>query len=320
MQSTASKTEVEKNCIQLYAPSYYQAFSCIADRCRHSCCIGWEIDVDEQTLEIYRSLSDGYGKTVAESIDEEDVPHFRLTAGECCPHLDEHGLCRIIKSMGEGYLCEICREHPRFYHDTPKGKEVGVGMACEEAARLILQSEDFDTFVEVGSVEGRAVRSGSGFDALAVRAELYARLSDQSCPYAERLHQIADVYGVSLASRTDAAWRKLLDGLEYLDEAHRRLFRCYTSFPNVPATIEEPLCRALAYFIFRHCSATRDAGAFRESLGFALFCERLIASVAVKEKIANTEPLSEVARLVSEELEYSEENTDTIKLAFSEPF
>ena len=316
MKSTACKAGAAKNCIKLYAPRYYRAFSCIADRCHHSCCIGWEIDVDEQTLEIYRSLSDGYGKTVAESIDEEDVPHFRLAVGDRCPHLDEQGLCRIIKSMGEGYLCEICREHPRFYHDTPRGKEVGVGMACEEAARLILQSEDFDTFLEIGAVEGRALRGRRGFDALAVRAELYACLSDRSRPYAERLHQISSVYGISPASRTDAAWRKLLDGLEYLDEAHCWLFCCYTSLPNVPAAIEEPLCRALAYFIFRHCSATRDADAFRESLGFALFCERLIASVAAEKRITDTESLSEVARVVSEELEYSEENTDTIKLAF----
>jgi lysine-N-methylase len=158
MKSTACKAGAAKNCIKLYAPRYYRAFSCIADRCRHSCCIGWEIDVDEQMLELYRSLSVGYGKTVAESIDEEDVPHFRLVAGDRCPHLDEQGLCRIIKSMGKGYLCEICREHPRFYHDTPRGKEVGVGMACEEAARLILQSEDFDSFVEIGAVEGRALR------------------------------------------------------------------------------------------------------------------------------------------------------------------
>ena len=25
-------------------PSYYKDFKCIADKCRHSCCIGWEID------------------------------------------------------------------------------------------------------------------------------------------------------------------------------------------------------------------------------------------------------------------------------------
>jgi lysine-N-methylase len=32
--------------MKLIAPDTYPEFCCIADRCRHSCCIGWEIDVD----------------------------------------------------------------------------------------------------------------------------------------------------------------------------------------------------------------------------------------------------------------------------------
>ena len=44
------------------------------------------------------------------------------------------------------------------------------------------------------------------------------------------------------------------------------------------------------------------------SLGFALFCERLICSL-VKLGIE----ITEAARIVSEELEYSEDNTESIK-------
>ena len=32
--------------MQIIVPDYYKEFSCIADHCRHSCCIGWEIDID----------------------------------------------------------------------------------------------------------------------------------------------------------------------------------------------------------------------------------------------------------------------------------
>ena len=45
--------------MKLYAPKYYKNFKCIADRCPHSCCIGWEIDIDRTTLTKYESLSDG---------------------------------------------------------------------------------------------------------------------------------------------------------------------------------------------------------------------------------------------------------------------
>ena len=33
-------------------PNYYDKFKCIADRCKHSCCIGWEIDIDDDTMEL----------------------------------------------------------------------------------------------------------------------------------------------------------------------------------------------------------------------------------------------------------------------------
>ena len=37
-------------------PSFYPDFQCRASRCRHSCCKGWEIDIDEDTAEKYRTM------------------------------------------------------------------------------------------------------------------------------------------------------------------------------------------------------------------------------------------------------------------------
>ena len=33
--------------MKTYAPNYYKSFKCIADRCRHSCCKGWNVYLDE---------------------------------------------------------------------------------------------------------------------------------------------------------------------------------------------------------------------------------------------------------------------------------
>ena len=38
------------------APLIYPEFTCIADRCRHSCCIGWEIDVDQESMALFGQL------------------------------------------------------------------------------------------------------------------------------------------------------------------------------------------------------------------------------------------------------------------------
>ena len=42
-------------------PNYYKNFRCIADKCRHSCCVGWEIDVDDATMEKYKLIEGDMG-------------------------------------------------------------------------------------------------------------------------------------------------------------------------------------------------------------------------------------------------------------------
>ena len=181
--------------MNLYAPKYYKKFVCSADKCKHSCCIGWEIDVDDVTLKKYQTSKHGYGKKIVDSIDFAETPHFRLCEGERCPHLNESGLCNIILSIGEDHLCDICREHPRFYHDTIRGKEVGLGMACEEACRLILASDDYAQFDAIEELD--IEEENFDFNALLLREQLYLILSDPSLSYEKKRSLIAEQHGVS---------------------------------------------------------------------------------------------------------------------------
>jgi lysine-N-methylase len=295
--------------MKLSAPKYYKSFSCIADRCTHSCCVGWEIDVDGVTLKKYESLEGEYADVIRSSIDGDGTPHFRLGAGERCPHLDGCGLCNIIKEYGEGYISQICREHPRFYHETTEGLEVGVGMACEEAARIILSSDGYAEFDVVGEVGDEDYEADA--DVLFERGEIYRILSDKSRPYTERLALLSEKYGASPSIIPDGEWRKLLSSLEYLKPEHRELFAGYSS-AHRNAGFEYELERALAYFVFRHVSPSRTREELTANLGLALFLESLISSIAYSRGIEDFEKLVELCRTVSEELEYSEDNTDTI--------
>ena len=295
--------------MKLLAPEYYNDFKCIADKCRHSCCVGWEIDVDGDTMARYEALDSGYGPEIIGSIEKGDTPHFRLCEKDRCPHLDERGLCRIITELGEGYLCHICREHPRFYNDTPYGKEVGLGMSCEEAARIVLSSDSYGNIIEIGETDGE--ETGSFFDPIPHRERIFSILSDRSRPYAERLAAISEEYDVSPDAVAEERWRELFGELEYLDESHRELFKAYSSDKKTPAELEKKLERALAYFVYRHCTGAWDEDEFRASLGFCLFCERLVASVAPL-----CESIFDAARIVSEEIEYSEDNTEMLKEKF----
>ena len=298
--------------MKLFAPKYYERFVCIADRCRHSCCVGWEIDVDQDTYQKYAELSGGYGDEIKKSITHGDTPHFALCEGDRCPHLNENGLCKIILNLGEDHLCDICREHPRFYNFTSHGKEVGLGIACEEACRIVLSSDDYNTIICLGDDDSEP--DDYCFDATVHRDEIYRLLSDRSKPYTERLDMIRDMHGVSLSIHNDDRWREIIGSLEFLDESHRDLFMQFTSAPKRSNETEKLLERALAYFIYRHCTEAYDEYELRISLGLCLFLESLLASLM--QGASDFSKICDFARIISEELEYSTDNTDSIKNEF----
>lgn len=292
--------------MKLYAPKYYKRFKCIADKCIHSCCVGWEIDIDERTLEKYRTLSGGYADAIRASITDDGTPHFALGAGERCPHLDECGLCRIISNVGEEYLSDICREHPRFYNFTDVC-EVGIGISCPETARIILGSADYAEMLEIGEVDAEPYESD--FDARAERAKIYATLSDASHGYSERLAQIYRRYAIDVGD--DESWLGALGGLEYLDVEHKLLFMSYSAALR-PDGCEEYLERFLAYLIYRHSTEALDLEDFCARLSFCLFCERLLAALICSEGAKANEEIEALSVIISEELEYSEDNTYTL--------
>ncbi|MCR4646690.1 MAG: flagellin lysine-N-methylase [Oscillospiraceae bacterium] len=119
-------------------PSYCDTFRCIADQCTDNCCIGWEIDIDSETLAYYQSVPGAFGQRLGGHIADGC---FILTENERCPFLNSRNLCDIYTELGEAHLCQICTDHPRYYEWFGSVKEGGIGLCCEEAARIIL-SED----------------------------------------------------------------------------------------------------------------------------------------------------------------------------------
>lgn len=289
--------------MKLYAPTYYKNFKCIADACEHSCCIGWEIDIDENTFQKYKQLKGEYGEAIKKSISTEDTPHFQLCEGDRCPHLDERGLCKIILNVGEDYLCDICREHPRFYNFTSVA-EVGVGMSCSEAARLILSSPDYASMEEVGEVD--AVPDDVLFDGRAERTKVYTVLQEND--YTSALAQIYRTYSIDVGN--DEAWLQILDSLEYLNADHKQLFMRYSSKLRPEGEgKEEYLKRFLAYLLYRHCTEAIDEDDFCVRLSFCLFCERLLASLISSQRAESLQDIATLTSILSEEIEYSDDNT-----------
>ena len=118
-------------------PHYYKAFHCIASDCRDNCCVGgWEIDIDEETAQYYLSMEGEFGDRLRNSITRTDEYCFRLKDGKC-PFLDSRGLCEIYQVLGEDKMGVVCTQFPRYTEYYGAVKETGIGLACEEAARII---------------------------------------------------------------------------------------------------------------------------------------------------------------------------------------
>ena len=301
--------------MEIYAPKYYLDFKCKASNCKHSCCIGWEIDVDKNTLEKYTNLTANYKDEILNSIDYAPTPHFKLLKNERCPHLDQNGLCKIISNLGEDYLSNICREHPRFYNYTPSGLEVGLGLSCEESCRLILSSPSYCKFIKVGLSNEN--EENFEFNPLPIRDKIFKILQDKRLPYKQKLGVIANDFSVNLKELSDGDWNEVLSSLEYLDESHKELFSNYSSsVSSTPSCIELYLERALAYFVFRHLTKAQSEYEIKSYLGLCLFLERLLCSVLRARKAFSLNEIIPLAITLSEEIEYNEDNVESILFQF----
>lgn len=122
-------------------PSFYPDFQCRANNCKHSCCKGWEIDIDEDTARKYRTMSGPLADEIrSHTLEENGTMHFVLDPNGNCPMLRKDGLCRLILARGEEDLCDICALHPRFFEDCGDFELWGLGLSCEETCDLLLSS------------------------------------------------------------------------------------------------------------------------------------------------------------------------------------
>ena len=53
-------------------PDYYKQFRCIGKNCISTCCAGWDIDFDSETVDFYRSRTDAFGEFLNKNIEEKD--------------------------------------------------------------------------------------------------------------------------------------------------------------------------------------------------------------------------------------------------------
>lgn len=117
----------------------YDKFKCIADKCEFTCCKGWEINIDNNTYNKWKSENLDY---ILENIKEKDnegkkVYFINKETHEDCIFLDKKGLCDIVKNHGEEYLSSTCHMFPRIENVFDDRMELSLSCSCEEVVELI---------------------------------------------------------------------------------------------------------------------------------------------------------------------------------------
>ncbi len=296
-------------------PDYYKEFRCIADKCRHNCCISWEIDIDEDTAEIYENYSGDFGDRLRGNIEfSESTPHFILAQDERCPFLNSKNLCDIIIESGESHLCTICAEHPRFHNELPDRVESGLGMCCEEAARIILSKKDKVQLICDGSAETED-------EIIILRDKVLDILQDRSLSVDHRTERILSICNTSLPCLNMAQWADILLSLERLDEMWTDVLiqlkekgdsadtDGFSIYMKERQTEYEQL---LHYLIYRHFANAPDMEEAGIRSSFAALCYQIIKTIGAvlweENKDFTLEDQIELCRMFSSEIEYSDEN------------
>ncbi len=284
--------------MKIITPNYYNNFKCIANKCKHDCCTGWDIEIDKDSLKRYSSMT---GKIKDSIYFEDGCAYFKAKNDGKCPFFNKDGLCDIILEHGEGALCQICADHPRFKNFYSDFIEMGIGLCCEEAARIILsQTEQF--CIETPKTSDITIQSF-----LKLRQTVFDILQDREFLFNERLENLKDFFGIHY--KID--WKNFFKELEVLDCDWPSEIEKMTDKPldtKWDTVFEQLAC----YFIFRHLPYAIDDGLYIERIGFCIISCKAIGMICSGYDDLTFEKITDICRAFSSEIEYSDENPQKI--------
>lgn len=190
--------------MKIITPSYYKNFKCIAGDCPDSCCQGWEVDTDGDSLKYYKSLSGDFAKRIESVLGRDEFGNviFCLTDRKRCPFLNEENLCDMHIALGAEHTPLTCRNFPRFTNDFGGTRETGLSFSCPVASELIWNCETpaaFDSQVNDSPPTLNNINAQLYFKLLGARKNAYEIVTDKSKSIGERLCRLLD-FGKDLQS------------------------------------------------------------------------------------------------------------------------
>lgn len=338
--------------MKVTAPAHYALFHCLAGACPDTCCVGWEVVVDEESARRYRGVDGALGERLRAALETTDGEYnFHLSDGRC-PFLNGENLCDIHSALGEDALCRTCRRFPRFEHDYGAVRERGLSLSCPEAARLIMGAERiaFETHEDASlEVQPNDIDASLYLELRALRHELIALAQNRGHSIGERMalclqlaaeaqkrldageavESLCAAYrdagvrreGLEKARRMTAGgrdaeliWRDWLDDLSALERLTGQWGGVLAGAyaARGEAGPDSEYENLLVYYLYRYFLESVFDGAAYRSVKLAVLSVALIRRLHRAERDADRARRTELARLYSREIEHSQENLDAV--------
>lgn len=335
-----------ENMLDTY-PSYYKNFSCIADKCPDTCCAGWEIVVDPESLLKYKNLGGEYAEKIRSLISvDSDGDSIFTPADSRCPFLLDSGLCEMYIELGHDSLCRTCRLFPRHVTYFGARKETGISLSCPEAARIIMENSEpihFETEEIHADIMPTAIDPSLYFTLIETRKTAINILQNRKFPIEKRIiaflilseeiqflirkNKLPDSketckkdflnmnYAVGSHSdkkRTVAKYFNDFKSLEMLDKSwESKLLKAEMTAPVKPDGFEWEYEHLMIYFIFRYLMAAVFDGDLLSKAKFAAVSYIIISRLQT-ENITDKSARVAAMQKYSKEVEHSQLNMDKI--------
>lgn len=330
-------------------PEYFERFRCIGGDCPDTCCAGWEVDIDDESAEYYKSVKGPFGDILRSHIREEDGErYFPLTEKHRCPFLNDKNLCDIYSNIGEESLCQTCTEYPRYFMDIGNYEQMDMSLSCMELGRIFYtETGKIDYIRSENAAEGTELSDEEQetlIEVLALRNQCISILQDGDDSFLEKMKSIRALISEAEGAEPEEkdknrAFLKesysdlvtLLESMDSINDEWSEKLRFYRQL----ADSEEDLCKeqsflsenrtsldawmskTAVYFVFRYLIDTLIDGDIEFELclihrSLRLIYFMLFAEWLRKESIDISDMIY-VAHLYSKQVEHDDGNVEKVK-------
>lgn len=302
-------------------PNYYSKFKCLAGNCKHSCCIGWEIDIDKDTFNYYQNINGDFGKKLKSNIVVDDkTAYFKMDDKMRCPFLNKNGLCDIMLNLGFDKVSQICDDHPRFRNFYSDRIEIGLGMSCEAVAKLIVSQKEKTELVKLNGDDEFLWEDEEEF--LALRCRIFDILQDRNLLLKERIEKLLKLTRIEMHNKSLKEWCDIFLSFDKIDNSTNDIFYKLkfedenTLLLPEDEKFEIAFEQIIIYFIYRHLTEGLDDNRLRERVEFCVLNYKIIYYLAAMkykiDKCLNIDDIAEICRIYSSEIEYCPDTVEKI--------